>query len=133
MTRVFLVCALLSALSLPTYAAPHNSRHATSCSDLWTAVIATLRTGNNYSAIAIDEEDMKVNFIVIGALFSTMNSAELKPHESGCQLQVRMGFTGNTDDEWAFRRRVHHSLERQQAAKPATPARPAHAEPGPAE
>jgi hypothetical protein len=61
---------------------------------------------------------MKANFIVVGALFTQMNMVQLKPRESGCSLQLRIGFSGG-DDEGAFRNRVSRALKKLNAAKAA--------------
>lgn len=127
-----LLLVLLLGFALPAHAKPHKGKQPVSCSDLWNAVTATLRDASNYTIVAVDNENMKADFFVVGALFSKMNAVQLKPHDSGCGLDVHMGFSGN-DDEAAFRKRVNRTLEKQQAAKPAAPAKPAPAGPGPAE
>ena len=81
-----------------------------SCSDLWVAVTDTLGNGNNYSIVAIDPEARRASFIVVGALFSQSETVRLKEGKSGCNLQVRFGFTG-ADDEGAFRKRVSRALK----------------------
>lgn len=112
---------LLCALALPSFAKPPADKHPTSCEELWPAVTQTLGDLGNYKVIALDNEQMKANFIIVGALFSQMDLVELKPRNGGCDLQLKIGFTGN-DDEAAFRKRVNRALKKLYAAKP--PAHP---------
>jgi len=111
-----LLLILLFAATLPAFAKPHKEKQPVSCSDLWTAVDDTLANAGNYKVIAMDHEQMKANFIVVGALFPQTSMVQLKPRNSGCEMRIRMGFTGN-DDEGAFRNRVSRVLKRLNAAK----------------
>jgi len=67
---------------------------------------------------------MKASFIVVGALYPGINALFLKPQGNGCELQIKMGFTGN-DDESAFRGRVNRALAKMKTAKQSTSAKPA--------
>jgi len=112
----FLLLPLLFSLAVSGVAKPHNEKQPIPCSDLWTAVNETLGDAGNYKIVAMDNDQMKANFIVVGARFAQMNLVELKPRESGCELQLRIGFTG-ADDEGAFRNRVSRALKKLNAAK----------------
>lgn len=120
MTRIY-VLLLLVALCVPAFAKPHNQKRPSNCSELWTAVTATLEDARNYQVVALDNDAMKANFVVVGGLFSAMNSVQLKPKESGCDLRLRIGFTG-ADDENAFRSRVNRAWKKLSAAQ--APAQP---------
>ena len=109
--------SLAFLLAAPAFAKPYPLP----CSDLWSAVTDALGNTGNYKIVAADEEQMKASFIVIGALHPGISAVNLKPRNSGCDLQIRMGFTGN-DDEGALRSRVNHAVAKRQAAKPAPPA-----------
>lgn len=90
------------------------------CSDLWSAVTDTLGNAGNYKIVANDNGQMKASFIVVGALYPGVNALLLKPRDNGCELQIRMSFTGN-DDETALRGRVNRALSKRKAARPAPP------------
>ena len=126
MIRSFLLI-LLFAAALPTVAKPHNPKQPIPCSELWPAVTGTLGNSSDYTIVALDNEDMRANFVVVGARFPQMNRVQLKARNGGCDLQLRIGFTGN-DEEGAFRNRVNRALKKLTAAKAA-----AHPEPGPAQ
>ena len=64
---------------------------------------------------------------MIGAMVSPMNLVQLKPRNSGCDLEIRMGFTGN-DDEGAFRHRIDRALKKLDAAKASARANSAQAQ-----
>ena len=108
---------LLFLLAVPAFAKPHNEKQPVGCSDLWAAVTESLGDSQNYKVVALDNDEMKANFIVVGGLYSTVNLVQLKPRQSGCDLQLRLGFTGS-DDEGAFRSRVKRALKKLAAAKP---------------
>jgi len=115
-----LVFILLLVLSAPAFAKPYP----VPCSDLWSAVTDTLGNAGNYKIVASDTEEMKASFIVVGALYPGINALFLKPQGNGCELQIKMGFTGN-DDESALRGRVNRAINKLKAAKPSAPAKPA--------
>jgi len=117
MTRCFLLI-LLCSLTVPASAKTRNEKQPVPCIDLWTAVTETLGNAGNYKVLARDNDEMKANFIVVGALFTQMNMVQLKPRESGCDLRLRIGFSGG-DDEGAFRSRVSRALKKLNAAKAA--------------
>jgi hypothetical protein len=75
----------------------------------------------NYRIVAMDNEQMRASFIVFGALYPGVHAVFLKQRSKGCELEVKMGFTGN-DDEGALRNRVHRLLAKRKAANPAPPA-----------
>jgi hypothetical protein len=102
---------------VPAFAKPYPLP----CNDLWSAVTDVLGNTGNYKIVAVDEEQMKASFIVIGALYPGINAMNLKSKDNGCDLQIRMGFTGN-DDEGLLRSRVNHAVAKRKAAKPAPPA-----------
>jgi hypothetical protein len=112
-----LVFILLLVLTTPAFAKPYPPP----CSDLWSAVTDTLGNAGNYKILATDNEQMKASFIVVGALFPGIHAAFVKPRANGCELEVKMGFTGN-DDESALRGRVNRALAKRRAAKPSPPA-----------
>jgi len=114
-----LLLVLLFAVTLPALAKPRKEEPPVRCSDLWPAVTWTLADTRNYTVVATNHEEMRANFIVVGAIFPATNLVQLKPRESGCDLKIRMGFTGN-DDEGAFRNRVSRALKKLSAARPAT-------------
>jgi hypothetical protein len=117
MSRFSLLSSLLLVLAAPAFAKPSP----VPCSDLWSAVTETLGNPGNYAILSISEKQMKASFIVIGALYPANNYVSLKPKQGGgCDLQVRMGFTG-LDDGFALRRRVNRALTKQKAAKPSPP------------
>jgi len=115
MTRCFLLI-LLCSLTVPASAKTRNEKQPVPCIDLWTAVTETLGNAGNYKVLARYNDEMKANFIVVGALFTQMNMVQLKPRESGCDLRLRIGFSGG-DDEGAFRSRVSRALKKLNAAK----------------
>jgi len=117
MTRCFLLI-LLCSLTVPASAKTRNEKQPVPCIDLWTAVTETLGNAGNYKVLARDNDEMKANFIVVGALFTQMNMVQLKPRESGCDLRLRIGFSGG-DDEGAFRSRVSRALKKLNAARAA--------------
>jgi hypothetical protein len=107
----------LLALAVPAFAKSHNEKQPIACSDLWPAVTQALHNAGNYRVLAMNDEEMRANFIVVGALFSQTDMVHLKPRNSGgCQLQLRIGFTG-ADDDWAFRSRVNRAFKKLNAAK----------------
>ncbi|MGA8669619.1 MAG: hypothetical protein WB679_07070 [Terracidiphilus sp.] len=119
MTRSF-VFILLLVLTTPAFAKPYP----VPCSDLWSAVTDTLGNAGNYKIVATDEDSMRASFIVVGALYPGINALFLKPQVNGCELQIKMGFTGN-DDESALRGRVNRALAKMKTAKQSTSAKPA--------
>ncbi len=111
---------LFGLLFLPTIPAFAGTPKAPlPCSELWPAVKATLGNGKNYIVEAMDSEEMKANFVVKGALYPQMNLVQLKDKKKGCDLELRIGFTG-ADDEAAFRSRVRRAFKKMTAAKVAT-------------
>ena len=118
---------LLFALAVPASPKPHKEKQPVTCGDLWTAVRETLAHPGDYTVVALDNEDMRANFVVVGARYPQTNLVQLKPRNSGCDLQLRIGFTG-IDDEGAFRNRVSRALKKLNAAKAAV-----HPDPGPAQ
>jgi hypothetical protein len=110
---LLLVLAMPSALAKP-FPMP--------CSDLWSAVTDTLGDAGNYKIVAIDDEQMRVSFLVVGALYPAGNVVSLKAKGNGCELQIKMGFTGNNDDDWALWRRINRAVAKQNAAKKRQPA-----------
>jgi hypothetical protein len=119
----FLSTALLLVLAIPAFAKSHNGTYSVPCSALWPAVADTLNNAGNYTIIGLDDDDMKASFIVVGATHSPVNATFLVPKDGGCELQVKMGFTG-ADDEGAFRKRVDHAFTKMAATQPHTPAKP---------
>jgi hypothetical protein len=117
MARSWLVL-LLFIPTIPAFAGPPKA--PTPCSELWPAVKATLSNGKNYIVVAMDSEEMKANFVVKGALYPQLNLVQLKDKKKGCDLDLRIGFTG-ADDEGAFRTRVHRAFKRMNAAKVSVP------------
>ncbi len=115
MARLCLLIPLL-ALAIPAFAKPHNERQPISCDELWAAVTDTLGDTHNYRISALDSEQMRANFIVVGAVFAATNTVQLKPHTSGCEMQLRIGFTG-ADDESTFRSRIKRALKKLDAGK----------------
>lgn len=116
MVRSWLV-PLLFILTIPAFAG--TPKAPVPCSDLWPAVKTTLGNGKNYIVVAMDSEEMKANFVVKGALYPQMNLVQLKDKKKGCDLELRIGFTG-ADDEAAFRSRVRRVFKKMTAAKVAT-------------
>jgi hypothetical protein len=117
MSRFSLLSVLLT-LAVPAFAKPYPVQ----CSDLWSAVTDTLGNAGDYKIVATDEAQMKASFIVVGALYPGINAVYLKPKGDGCDLQVKMGFTGS-DDEGALRGRVNRALAKRKAAKESAPVR----------
>jgi hypothetical protein len=113
----FSVLSLILILAAPAFAKPYP----VPCSDLWSAVTDTFGDARNYKIVATDSEGMKASFIVVGALYPGVNAVLLKPRGNGCELDIKMGFTGS-DDEGALRSRVNHALAKGRAAKPSPPA-----------
>lgn len=109
------ILSLLLVLAAPVFAKPYPLP----CKDLWSAVTDTLSNAGNYKIIGSDDEQMKASFIVVGD--PGMNAVFLKPKDNGCELQIKMSFTGN-DDEGALRSRVNHTIAKRKAAKPLPPA-----------
>jgi hypothetical protein len=116
MSRLSLL-PLLLVFAAPVFAKPYPLP----CKDLWSAVTDTLSNPGNYKIIGTDDEQMKASFIVVGALYPGMNAVFLRPKDNGCELQIKMSFTGN-DDEGALRSRVNHTIAKRKAAKPVPPA-----------
>jgi hypothetical protein len=115
-----LLLVLLFAVTHPALAKPHREKPPVPCSHLWPAVTETLANPGNYKVVGMNQEEFKANFIVVGALFPATHLVQLKPREGGCDLKIRMGFTG-ADDEGAFRNRVSRALKKLNAAKAAAP------------
>ena len=115
-----LIFILLLVLVTPAFAKPYRLP----CSDVWSAVTDTLGDAGNYKVVATDNEQMKASFIVVGALFPGTNALLLKPKDNGCELQMRMTFSGN-DDEGALRNRVNRVLAKMRTAKQSTPVKSA--------
>ncbi len=107
------ILALLFFLAVPAFA----KSHPLPCNDLWSAVTDTLGNPGHYKIIAADDEHMKASFIVVGSLFPGTHYVSLKRKDNGCELQIKMAFTGN-DDDYAIRTRIHRSIAKQKAAKP---------------
>jgi len=103
--------SLLIVLAAPAFAKPYPLP----CSELWSAVADTLDNPGNYTIVAIDKEQMKASFVVVGALYPVSNAVFLKPKGNGCDLETRMGFTGN-DDGGTFRSRVNRAVAKRKAA-----------------
>lgn len=108
---------LLFVLATPAFAKPFPLP----CSELWGAVTDTLGNPGNYAINSFDDSQMKASFIVVGSLFPAVNSLFLKSKGNGCELEIRMGFTGN-DDGTALRSRVRRAVAKRMAAKPTPPA-----------
>jgi hypothetical protein len=111
-----MLLVLLLALSVPAYAKHKQKKPPIPCSDLWTAVSETLGNTDNYRIVAIDNEHKKANFTVVGALFPKMGLVWLKPGKSGCELRLKIGFTG-ADEDFALRTRVNRVLKKLEADK----------------
>lgn len=116
MSRLSLL-SLFLALAAPAFAKPYPLP----CSDLWSAVTDTLGNRGNYIIAAIDNEQMKASFSVVGSLYPAGNAVFLKPKGNGCELEIKMGFTGNDDGD-ALRSRVNRAVAKWKAAKRSTPA-----------
>jgi hypothetical protein len=116
MARSLVFILLLLGLTTPAFAKPYPIP----CGDLWSAVTDTLANAGNYKIVATDYEQMKSSFIVVGALYPGMNAIFLKPKGDGCELEIKMSFTGN-DDESALRGRVNRAIAKRRAAKPFSP------------
>jgi len=112
----FSLLSLLLLLPAPAFAKPYPLP----CRDLWSAVTETLGNMGNYRILGTDSEQMRASFIVFGSLYPGVHAVFLKPRGNGCDLEVKMSFTGN-DDEGALRNRVNRTLKRK-AAKPSPPA-----------
>ncbi len=116
MFRVLLVSLFLTS-SVQAFAKPYRMP----CSDVWVAVRETLEDRGNYRIVAMDSEQMRASFIVFGSLYPGVHAVFLKTRGDGCDMDVKMGFTGN-DDEGALRNRVNHALAKRKAAQPTPPA-----------
>jgi hypothetical protein len=108
--------SLLLVLSVPAFAKPYPLP----CTDLWSGVTDALGNTGNYKIVASDGVQMRASFIVIGALYPGINAVFLKSRDNGCDLQIKMGFTGN-DDESALRSRVNRALAKRKAARTSAP------------
>jgi hypothetical protein len=115
MTR-FVLLSFVLVLTIPAFAKSHNPKQPVACTDLWPAVTATLANEKNYKVVAMDSDEMKADFIVTGSLYPAMNLVQLKEKKRGCDLELRVGFTG-ADDEAAFRTRVSRAFKVLTAAK----------------
>ncbi|HSZ15670.1 MAG TPA: hypothetical protein VK764_01130 [Terracidiphilus sp.] len=124
MTRSLVVILFILLFAFPEFANAHKDKPAIPCSDLWSAVTDTIANTGNYTVVASDPARMRASFIVVGALYPGMNAVFLSPRHNGCQLEVRMSFTG-IDDEAALRKRVRRSLTKLRAAQPSAPAQTA--------
>ncbi len=111
-----LLLPLLLITAAPAFARSHPAKPPVPCSDVWNAVTQTLDDSREYTIIFVDGSQMRAVFSVFAARFPQIDAVKLKPHQGTCELNIRMGFTGN-DDEWAFRRRVNRSLQRLETAK----------------
>ncbi len=111
----FSLLSLFLLLPAPAFAKPYPLP----CREVWSAVTDTLGNMGNYRIIGTDNEQMRASFIVFGALYPGVHAVFLKPKGNGCELEVKMGFTGN-DDEGALRNRVNRALKRK-ATKPTPP------------
>jgi hypothetical protein len=118
MSRFSLV-SLFIALAVPAFAKPFPLP----CNDVWAAVKDTLQNTDNYRIVAMNSDQLRASFIVYGALYPGVHAVFLKPRGNGCDMEVKMGFTGN-DDEGALRNRVNHALAKRRAAKPPAPPGP---------
>jgi len=115
MLRVLLV-SLFLASSVQAFGKPYPLP----CSDVWDAVKYTLENKDNYRIVAMDSSQMRASFIVVGSLYPGVHAVFLKTRGNGCDMEVKMGFTGN-DDEGALRNRVNHALAKRKATKPVAP------------
>jgi len=112
-----LVSIFLLVLATTAFAKPYPLP----CSDLWSAVTDTLGNERNYTILSSDNIRMKAYFIVIGSSFPATHTAYVKARPKGCELEVRMGFTG-LDDEGFLRSRVNRAFVKRRSAKPTPPA-----------
>jgi hypothetical protein len=111
MSRLSLL-PLLLVLGAPAFAKPHPIP----CDDLWSAVSETLGNQGNYTILVSAESQRKASFIVVGSLYPAVGVVSLKPEQDGCELEIRIGFTGN-DDGYTLRSRVNRALSKRRAAK----------------
>jgi hypothetical protein len=115
MSRFFAFLFLL-VLTAPAFAKPRPS-----CGELWSALTETLSKQDDYRIVATDSERMRASFVIVGSQVPGVHAAFLIPRATGCEMEVKINFTG-IDDEFALRERVHHVLAKRRIVKPSSPA-----------
>lgn len=136
MTKAGFVCATLFAgsLTLQGWSKTYKNTYPIACSELWTAVTATLDNQDNYAKVQRDDAKMTadyspkhaVHFDVSGVLLQRMNHVTLVTKGAGCEMQVVSNYSGwGHEDQGDFKKRVDDALAKPKGTPPAEPAKPA--------
>lgn len=127
-TRIVIVAAMSLCLVMPAFGKTYKTTYPVSCSEVWTAVKATLGNPDNYNVVSSD--DAKMNAVydvkhsahvdVSGALLQRKNHVTLVPQGTACEMQVVSNYSGwEHDDQGDLKKRVEEAMSKQKAA-PAT-------------
>ncbi|MBZ5628771.1 MAG: hypothetical protein LAO06_07890 [Acidobacteriia bacterium] len=121
----FAVVALMSlTLAVPTFAKLHKDPYPVPCSQLWTAVMDTLKNSGHYVVMASDNTEMTATYNITGAVTQRTNSVLLKSQGTGCEMQTQSSFSSlHHNDAGDFKTRVEESLAKLKGAKPSEPAK----------
>ena len=111
---------LLMIVAVPLSGKVHKDQFNASCTDVWTAVKATVADSNHYNLLVTDEGRMSLSYTIKGAVRDRNNSVSLVPKDGGCEMQTTSQYSGllhsDADD---FKGRVQEQLAKVKAAAPA--------------
>jgi hypothetical protein len=125
MLKFLFTSFLMLVIAAPALAKSRDT-YPVSCIDLWAAVKDSLENPLNYGILSMDDNKLKVSFIVVGDLTTYTDRIELTSKDYGCAMKATFLQVGSDDSGWRqFHHRLVRSLAKLQAAKPKPTVMPA--------
>ena len=129
--KTMIVVAFILLISItPVMGGVHKNDYSVPCSQLWDAVMDTIKNSGHYTLILADDKQMTASYHISGAIHSRDISVHLEPQGDGCQMQTSTAFSGlMQNDAGDFKSRVEQSLANLKAAPPTQTVTPTQAAP----
>ncbi len=128
MKKMMMLAFLLLIAVTPAIGKVHKDNYSVSCSELWPAVMDTVKNSGHYTLILADDKQMTATYNISGAIHSRDLSVHLELQGAGCEMQTSTAFSGiMQNDAGDFKSRVEQSLAKLKATPTAGAATPADA------
>jgi hypothetical protein len=134
MRPTLVIAAFLAMLVPPAFGKTYKSTYPLTCTEVWSAVKATLSDGEHYEVVENDDSKMTASYnvkhqahvTITGAILQRTNKVSLVPKGGSCEMQVVSNFSGwEHTDRRDFKDRVDQSLVKVKGGTPAVaPAQP---------
>ena len=125
MKRLVLVILMSLMCAWPAFGKTHSNTYSVPCSQLWDAVMDTIKNSGSYSLVVADNNAMTASYTINGAVRHRENSVHLEPQGTNCEMQTQSSYSGWAhDDAGDFKTRVEASLAKLKGSRPPDAAKP---------